>query len=483
MAGIATTCYYLTLSSTSTRKTWLELKTNYGRATPIRRRNLSIRAEVNFVNAEEAKKLIAVEGYAVLDVRDKSQFDRAHIKSCYHVPLFIENTDNDPGTIVKRTLHNNFSGLFFGLPFTKLNPEFVQSVKSQFSPESKLLLVCQEGLRSTAAANKLEQAGFQNIACITSGLQAVKPGTFDSVGKAELQDAGKAGLVTIQGKISAVLGTVLICAYLFITLFPDQAEKLLLMSPVSTAGCQFGESCHFLHYVPGGYNAVAQMMNLAPAVPPASRNVTATAAVPHGSGSQVKTRLCNKFSGPEGCKYGDKCHFAHGEWELGKPIAPSQDDPRSMAPLPGRMGSRMEPPPPSGPAATFGASATAKISVDASLAGAIIGKGGVHSKQICRQTGAKLSIREHESDPSLRNIELEGSFEQIKEASAMVRELISSLGPVPGPAKTPGAHGGQGHPGSNYKTKLCDNFAKGSCTFGERCHFAHGAAELRKSVV
>nr|KJB16343.1 hypothetical protein B456_002G225000 [Gossypium raimondii]KJB16344.1 hypothetical protein B456_002G225000 [Gossypium raimondii] len=147
MAGIATTCYYLTLSSTSTRKTWLELKTNYGRATPIRRRNLSIRAEVNFVNAEEAKKLIAVEGYAVVDVRDKSQFDRAHIKSCYHVPLFIENTDNDPGTIVKRTLHNNFSGLFFGLPFTKLNPEFVQSVKSQFSPESKLLLVCQEGLR------------------------------------------------------------------------------------------------------------------------------------------------------------------------------------------------------------------------------------------------------------------------------------------------------------------------------------------------
>ncbi|XWS59228.1 hypothetical protein CRYUN_Cryun08bG0103500 [Craigia yunnanensis] len=179
MAGIATACY-LTLSCTSnSRRTWLELKTHHGRAIseiPIRRRNLSIRAEVNFVNAEEAKKLIAVEDYAVLDIRDKSQFDRAHIKSCYHVPLFIENQDSDPGTIIKRTLHNNFSGLFFGLPFTKLNPEFVQSVKSQFSPASKLLLVCQEGLRSAAAANKLEQAGFQNIACITSGLQTVKPG-------------------------------------------------------------------------------------------------------------------------------------------------------------------------------------------------------------------------------------------------------------------------------------------------------------------
>jgi hypothetical protein len=35
-------------------------------------------------------------------------------------------------------------------------------------------------------------------------------GTFESVGKSELQNAGKAGLVTIQGKISVVLGTVLI---------------------------------------------------------------------------------------------------------------------------------------------------------------------------------------------------------------------------------------------------------------------------------
>ncbi|KAG4143217.1 hypothetical protein ERO13_D06G175916v2 [Gossypium hirsutum] len=71
----------------------------------------------------------------------------------------------------------------------------------------------------TSAANKLEQAGFQNIACITTpGPQTVKPGTFDSVGTTKLQGAVKAGLVTIQG------------AYLSITSFPDQAEKLLQMS-------------------------------------------------------------------------------------------------------------------------------------------------------------------------------------------------------------------------------------------------------------
>ncbi|CAN1133611.1 Rhodanese-like domain-containing protein 9, chloroplastic [Linum perenne] len=192
-----------------------------------------IRAEVNYVKADDAKKLIAEEGYAVVDVRDVRQFERAHIKSCYHVPLFIENKDNDIGTIINRQLHNNFSGLFYGLPFTKPNPEFVESVKSKFSPESKLLVVCQEGLRSAAAADKLEKAGFQNIACITSGLQSVKPGTFDSEGKTELQNAGKAGLVTVQGKISAIVGTVLVCALLFITVFPDQAEQILALIPSS----------------------------------------------------------------------------------------------------------------------------------------------------------------------------------------------------------------------------------------------------------
>ncbi|KAM1197246.1 hypothetical protein ACFX2I_008868 [Malus domestica] len=258
----------------------------------------------------------------------------------------------------------------------------------------------------------------------------------------------------------------------------------------STAGCPFGESCHFLHYVPGGYNAVAQMMNLAPAPPP-PRNIPGPPSHSNGSNSSgVKSRICTKYNSPEGCKFGDKCHFAHGEWELGKPLAQFHDDPRAMGPGPGRMGNWMEPHL-AGPASSFGASSTAKISVDASHAGAIIGKGGVHSKRICLRTGAKLSIRDHESNPNLRNIELEGTFEQIQQASAMVSELIATVS-TSGPGKAPGGGGGGGGgggrgapapPRSNYKTKLCDNFTKGTCTFGERCHFAHGAAELRKSGV
>ncbi|KAF8743952.1 hypothetical protein HU200_013491 [Digitaria exilis] len=98
------------------------------------------------------------------------------------------------------------------------------------------------------------------------------------------------------------------------------------------------------------------------------------------------------------------------------------------------------------PPSTFGASATAKISVDASLAGGIIGKGGTNTKHISRVTGAKLAIRDNEADPNLKNIELEGTFDQIKHASAMVTELIVRIsGKAPPQAKNNpgrGSHAG-----------------------------------------
>ncbi|KAL5215829.1 hypothetical protein ABZP36_007230 [Zizania latifolia] len=255
----------------------------------------------------------------------------------------------------------------------------------------------------------------------------------------------------------------------------------------STVGCPFGEGCHFLHFVPGGYQAVAKTLNLGnPAVSALTRAPMDHAATGNSHpASSGKTRMCTKYNTPEGCKFGDKCHFAHGERELVKPTYMPHES--AMAPMSGRFGGRPEPPPPAAmgpPAGNFGASATAKISVDASLAGGIIGKGGVNTKQICRVTGVKLSIRDHESDPNLKNIELEGNFDQIKQASNMVGELIATISASTPALKSAAAvtPAGRGGPGarSNYKTKLCENFVKGTCTFGERCHFAHGENEQRK---
>ncbi|XP_047336300.1 zinc finger CCCH domain-containing protein 14-like [Impatiens glandulifera] len=227
----------------------------------------------------------------------------------------------------------------------------------------------------------------------------------------------------------------------------------------STSGCQFGESCHFLHYVPGGYNAVTTQMSRDPYLPA----ISATPDIPTAT---VKTKLCKKFNTAEGCKFGYKCHFAHGELELGKGSISSNRSTRAE------------------PVSNFGASATAKISVDASLAGAVIGKGGVISKEICKLTGVRLAIRDHESDPNKKNIELEGSFDRIKHASAMVEELVLKAGQGNSNSISNNSTNNRNNVGKwkteNLKTKLCEKFARGLCTYGERCQFAHGENELRQ---
>ncbi|KAL8198066.1 hypothetical protein R6Q57_024543 [Mikania cordata] len=44
-----------------------------------------------------------------------------------------------------------------------------------------------------------------------------------------------------------------------------------------------------------------------------------------------KTNLCNKYNNAEGCWFGDKCHFAHRQWKLGKPTVQSHhEDPCVM---------------------------------------------------------------------------------------------------------------------------------------------------------
>ncbi|KAL6569775.1 hypothetical protein OROMI_014289 [Orobanche minor] len=246
----------------------------------------------------------------------------------------------------------------------------------------------------------------------------------------------------------------------------------------STSGCSFGDTCHFMHYFPG-YSAHTQLANSGGNVP--TSVVRNTAFTDGGPSMTMKTKICNKINTPEGCRYGDKCRFAHSDMELNKlpPPMPHYEDPYIRGPGRG-FSQRFEPAPRDLPVANFGVSATAKISVDASFAGAIIGKSGVNSKQICRQTGVKLSIKDHEMDPSKRNIELEGTFDQIKDASSMVRELIMNISAATGRAEQQNMGSfGRGVPPSNYKKKMCDKFSKGLCTFGERCRFAHSANELQ----
>ncbi|PHT60175.1 Zinc finger CCCH domain-containing protein 44 [Capsicum baccatum] len=145
---------------------------------------------------------------------------------------------------------------------------------------------------------------------------------------------------------------------------------------VCTSGCSYGEGCHFLHYVPG-YTAMSQLSSMGsnPA-PPFGRN---DASFSDDPAPAVKSKFCSRFNTAEGCRFGDKCHFAHSEMEVGKQVRPGYNDFQAKGPLSG--------------------------------------------------------------------------------FSPMVRG-----------------------PGGPFKTKMCANFSKGLCTFGEKCHFAHGLNELQKPL-
>uniref|UniRef100_A0A0D6QZW4 C3H1-type domain-containing protein n=1 Tax=Araucaria cunninghamii TaxID=56994 RepID=A0A0D6QZW4_ARACU len=99
----------------------------------------------------------------------------------------------------------------------------------------------------------------------------------------------------------------------------------------STSGCPYGESCHFLHYVPGGINALglAPVQTVPSNVMPPPKKQAVPSADPSVSVPGFKTKLCNRFNTAEGCRFGDKCHFAHGESDLRTPNNPRQVN-RSM---------------------------------------------------------------------------------------------------------------------------------------------------------
>ncbi|XP_019252713.1 PREDICTED: zinc finger CCCH domain-containing protein 52-like [Nicotiana attenuata] len=178
-----------------------------------------------------------------------------------------------------------------------------------------------------------------------------------------------------------------------------------------------------------------------------------------------KSKPCMKFFSTSGCSFGEACHYVPGYTAMSQ-LSNMGSNP--AAPV-GRNGASFS----DGPAPAVKSKSNSGylepsrplplVYIDASLAGAIIGKNGVNSKQICQLTGVKLSIKEHERDTNKRNVELQGTFDQINQASAMVRER----GPKNAAPFTRGSSG-------PFKTKMCAHFAKGLCTFGEKCHFAIG---------
>lgn len=107
---------------------------------------------------KEATEAIQAEGYRLIDIRPVWERERAHVSGSIHVPLFVDDTDNGPVTLLKKWVHFGYIGLWTGQLFTKINEQFVPQVADVvLARDEKLLIACGEGLRWDSDAHSYKR--------------------------------------------------------------------------------------------------------------------------------------------------------------------------------------------------------------------------------------------------------------------------------------------------------------------------------------
>uniref|UniRef100_A0A1D1Y4G2 Zinc finger CCCH domain-containing protein 39 n=1 Tax=Anthurium amnicola TaxID=1678845 RepID=A0A1D1Y4G2_9ARAE len=170
-----------------------------------------------------------------------------------------------------------------------------------------------------------------------------------------------------------------------------------------------------------------------------------------------KTRLCLKFK-TGSCPYGQNCSFAHGPEELRRA-------------------------PPNWPSLVAGYD-------DDRLNGALSDRQRMNKLKICRKY-YNGEVCPYGDRCTFMHVE-PGS---LRESSAISVGITEAAAPNAGSSVNgsydPETNGSSGSCGdgngslqrsSFWKTKMCHKWElTGDCPFGEKCHFAHGTAELKKS--
>ncbi|KAM7467971.1 hypothetical protein LguiB_015533 [Lonicera macranthoides] len=150
---------------------------------------------VKAIPPKEAATAINSDGYTLLDIRPEWEREKARVSGSLHVPLFVEDKDNSPLTLLKKWVHFGYIGAWTGQNFTMINDDFVGSVEKDVpDKDTKLLVACGEGLRSLMATSKLYKGGYRNLGWLTGGFNRTTNGDFPAVeGPEKLQYAAVGG--------------------------------------------------------------------------------------------------------------------------------------------------------------------------------------------------------------------------------------------------------------------------------------------------
>lgn len=140
---------------------------------------------------KDASTVMNSEGFILLDVRPNWEREKAHVKGSLHVPMFVEDKDNGPLTLLKKWVHFGYIGAWTGQYLTTFNSEFLSQVENVVpGKDTKVLVACGEGLRSMTATSKLYNGGYRNLGWLVGGFSRSKDDDFSEVeGKEKLKYA------------------------------------------------------------------------------------------------------------------------------------------------------------------------------------------------------------------------------------------------------------------------------------------------------
>jgi rhodanese-related sulfurtransferase len=129
------------------------------------------------ITPQQANEILQKEPGAVyIDVRTVREFEAGHPQGAVNIPVAFA----DPGR-----------GMV-------MNPDFVRIVEGNFPKDKKIVVGCQAGPRSNAAAGLLQQAGYQDVSNMAGGYggmrdptgKVIAPG-WSSLGLPVAQDNGE----------------------------------------------------------------------------------------------------------------------------------------------------------------------------------------------------------------------------------------------------------------------------------------------------
>jgi rhodanese-related sulfurtransferase len=108
------------------------------------------------VTPQQAHDVLQKDADAVyIDVRSEGEFAKGHPQGAVNIPVAFP----DPAR-----------GMM-------MNGDFLRVVEANFPREKKIIVGCQAGPRSTAAANLLQQAGFQDVSNLLGGFGGMRDPT------------------------------------------------------------------------------------------------------------------------------------------------------------------------------------------------------------------------------------------------------------------------------------------------------------------